>query len=160
MKRYLLFLLALLPCMAWAQFDVWFEPASLRIDYTLTGNDKNTAFALKEMIREPYWSGSKTNLIDNLEFGNYIVKVYEPGTDHLLFSKGYQNLYGEWQTTEEAAKVTKTFDESVIVPYPKKKVEVALCRKDWEGHLIEGLRLTVNPDDYFIRTADNLNLPV
>ena len=160
MKRCLLLLLALLPLMAFAQFDEWFTEASLRIDYTLTGNDKNTAFALKEMIREPYWSGSKVNLIDNLEFGNYIVKVYEPGTDHLLFSKGYQNLYGEWQTTEEASKVTKTFDESVIVPFPKKQIEVVLYRKDWEGRLLEGLRLTVKPDDYFIRTADNLGLPV
>ena len=103
MKHILLFLF-LLPCAAFAQFNDWFTEASLRIDYTLTGNAKNTTFALKELIREPYWSGSKTNLIDNLEFGNYIVKVYEPGTDHLLFSKGYQNLYGEWQTTEEATK--------------------------------------------------------
>lgn len=160
MKKQLLFLLAFLPCMAFAQFDQWFAEASLRVDYTLTGNAKNTTFALKELIREPYWSGSKTNLIDKLEFGNYIVRVYEPDTDHLLFSKGYQNLYGEWQTTEEAAKTTKTFDESVIVPFPKKTVEVVLFRKDWEDNLIEGLRLTVNPDDYFIRTADHLNLPV
>ena len=159
MKRFLLFLM-LLPCAAFAQFDEWFVEASLRVDYSLTGNAKETRFALKELIREPYWSGSKTNLIDNLEFGNYFVRVFEPGTDHLLFSKGYQNLYGEWQTTEEAAKVTKTFDESVIVPFPKKPVEVVLYRKDWEGNTIEGLRLTVNPDDYFIRTADNLNLPV
>ena len=160
MKRLLTWLLALLPCMAWAQFDEWFEPASLRVDYTLTGNNKNTAFALKELIKEPYWSGSKTNLIDNLEFGNYIVKVYEAGTDHLLFSKGYQNLYGEWVTTEEAAQVTKTFEESVIVPFPKKKVDVVLCRKDWEGRLVEGMRLAVSPDDYFIRKADDLHLPV
>ena len=160
MKKHLFLLLVMLPCMAFAQFDQWFTEASLRVDYTLTGNAKNTTFALKELIREPYWSGSTTNLIDNLEFGNYFVKVFEPGTDHLLFSKGYQNLYGEWQTTEEASKVTKTFDESVIVPFPKKPVEVVLSRKDWEGNAIEGLRLTVNPDDYFIRIADNLNLPV
>ena len=83
---------------AMAQFDRYFEEASLRVDYTLTGDARNTTFALKELIREPYWSGSKTNLIDNLVFGNYIVKVFEAGTDNLLFSKGYQNLYGEWQT--------------------------------------------------------------
>lgn len=160
MKKLLLFLLAFLPCMAFAQFDEWFTEASLRVDYTLTGNNKTTAYALKELIREPFWSGSQTNLIDNLEFGNFIVRVYEPGTDHLLFSKGYQNLYGEWLTTDEAAKVTKTFDESVVVPFPKKPVEVALYRKDWDGNLIEGMRLTVKPDDYFIRTASYLHLPV
>ncbi len=156
----LLLLLLLLPTMAFAQFDEWFTEASLRVDYTLTGNSKSTTFALKELIREPYWSGSKINLVDKLEYGNFIVKVFEPGTDHVLFSKGYQNLYGEWQTTDEAAQVTKTFEESVIVPFPKKSIEVAICYKDWEGHLIEGMRLPVNPDDYFIRTADDLRLPV
>ena len=160
MKKILLLILAAMPCLSFAQFGEWFTDASLRVDYTLTGNAKHTTFALKELIREPYWSGSTTNLIDDLEFGNYIVKVFEPGTDHTLFSRGYQNLYGEWQTTDEAAAVTKTFEESVIVPFPKKEVELVIYHKDWDGNLIEGFRLPVNPSDYFIRTADNLHLPV
>ena len=160
MKKTFLLWLTLLPCMAWAQFDQYFTESSLRVDYCLTGNNTVTSFSLKELIHEPYWSGSKTNLIDTLEFGNYIVKVFEAGTDKLLFSKGYQNLYGEWQTTDEAKQVTKTFEESVIVPFPKVKIDIALFRKTWEGELVEGMRLTVNPDDYFIRNYDNLNLPV
>ena len=160
MKKTIFLWLALLPCMAWAQFDQYFTESSLRVDYCLTGNSTVTSFSLKELIHEPYWSGSKTNLIDTLEFGNYIVKVFEAGTDKLLFSKGYQNLYGEWQTTDEAKQVTKTFEESVIVPFPKVKIDIALFRKTWEGELVEGMRLTVNPDDYFIRNYDNLNLPV
>ena len=160
MKKSILILLALLPMMAFAQFDRYFTAASLRIDYSLTGNNETTSYALKELIREPYWSGSRTNLIDTLEFGNYIVKVFEPGTDRLLFSKGYQNLYGEWQTTDEAKVLTKTFDESVIVPFPKGKIDVALYYKTWAGELKEGMRITVSPDDYFIRNYNNLNLPV
>ena len=160
MKKTIFLWLALLPCMAWAQFDQYFTESSLRVDYCLTGNSTVTSFSLKELIHEPYWSGSKTNLIDTLEFGNYIVKVFETGTDKLLFSKGYQNLYGEWQTTDEAKQVTKTFEESVIVPFPKVKIDIALFRKTWDGELVEGMRLTVNPDDYFIRNYDNLNLPV
>lgn len=162
MRKTFLFglVLALMPCLGFAQFDEWFEPAALRVDYTLTGNSNTTVFALKELIREPYWSGSKVNLIDNLEFGSYIVKAFEPGTDHLLFSKGYQNLYGEWQTTDEAAAITKTFEESVILPFPKKGIEVVLYYKNWEGNLVEGLRFPVSPDDYFIRNANDLHLPV
>lgn len=159
MRKTILFFFALLPMMAWAQFEKYFTESSLRVDYCLTGNHNETTFSLKELIHEPYWSGSKTNLIDNLEFGSYIVKVYESGTDHLLFSKGYQNLYGEWQTTDEAFKITKTFEESVIVPFPKVKIDIALCYKTWEGQLKEGMRFTVSPDDYFIRNYDNLNLP-
>ena len=160
MKKSMFLFLALLPMMAWAQFDKYFTEASLRVDYCLTGDYNTTMFSLKELIREPYWSGSKTNLIDTLEFGNYIVKVFESGTDKLLFSKGYQNLYGEWQTTPEAKLLTKTFDESVIVPFPKERIDIVLNYKTWEGQLTEGMRLTINPDDYFIRDYDNLNLPV
>ena len=160
MKKSILFLLALVPLMACAQFDNYFTEASLRVDYCLTGNHNMTTISLKELIREPYWSGSKTNLVDTLEFGNYIVKVFESETDNLLFSKGYQNLYGEWQTTDEAKQVTKTFDESVVVPFPKVKIDIAMCYKTWEGELKEGMRFSVSPDNYFIRDYDNLNLPV
>ena len=160
MKKTLLLFLALLPYLAWAQFDRYFAESSLRVDYCLTGNRNETTFSLKELTREPYWSGSTTNLIDTLEFGNYIVKVFEAGNDKLLFSKGYQNLYGEWQTTSEALNLTKTFDESVIVPFPKVPVTLTISYKTWEGELKEGFRITVKPDDYFIRDYDNLNLPV
>ena len=160
MKKSLIFLLAFLPYLAWAQFDQYFTEASLRVDYCLTGNHDVTNYSLKELIREPYWSGSKTNLIDSLEFGNYIVKVFEAETDNLLFSKGYQNLYGEWTSMPEALHMTKTFDESVILPFPKVKVDIALLRKTWEGELVEGMRFTVSPDDYFIHDYKNLNLPV
>ena len=159
-SQLLTFALLLLCLSASAQFDRYFEEASLRVDYTLTGDARNTTYALKELIREPYWSGSKTNLIDNLEFGSYIVKVFEAGTNHLLFSKGYQNLYGEWQTTLEAKEIVKSFEESVIVPFPKVKIDIALYYKNWDAELVEGYRFTISPDDYFIRTADNLNLPV
>ncbi|MCR5658254.1 MAG: IgA Peptidase M64 [Bacteroidales bacterium] len=160
MRKCLITLLALLPLMTTAQFDRYFTEASLRVDYCLTGNRSATTFSLKELIREPYWSGSKTNLIDSLEFGNYIVKAFETETGKLLFSKGYQNLYGEWQTTLEALALTKSFEESVIVPFPKVKIDIAMYYKTWEGELTEGMRFTVNPDDYFIRDYDNLNLPI
>ena len=153
-------LLGFLPLQSWAQFDRYFTESSLRVDYVLTGNKASTTLSLKELIHEPYWSGSKTNLIDELEFGNYIVKVFEAGTDNLLFSKGYQNLYGEWLTTPEASILTKSFEESVIVPFPKVRIDIAFYYKNWEGELKEGMRLTVSPDNYFIRDYDNLNLPI
>jgi len=160
MKNSILLFFALLPVMAWARFEQYFTSSSLRVDYMLTGNRTTTTYSLKELIREPYWSGSTTNLIDTLEFGNYIVKVFEARTEHLLFSKGYQNLFGEWQTTPEALTLTKSFEESVIVPFPAVKVDIALCYKTWDGELKEGMRLTVDPNDYFIREYDNLRLPI
>lgn len=160
MKSRIAFLLILLPLLGRAQYEKHFEDASLRIDYYLFGDATTTTYALKEMIREPYWGGSRHNLIDTLHFGDYIVEVYEQGTDKLLFSKGYNNLYGEWQTTSEAKRERKGFEESAVIPFPKHKVDVVLSYLDRSDKKTEGLRLTVSPDDYFIRNYDDLHLPV
>ena len=160
MKRAIFLLLTILPTLAWAQFDKYFADASLRVDYCLTGNQYETHYSLKELIREPYWSGSKTNLIDSLGLGNYYVKVYETGTENLLYSKGYRNLFGEWTTTTEAQNFTKTFEETVIIPFPKVKVDIAFSHRNWDGELEGGMCITVSPDDSYIRNNINLNIPV
>ena len=160
MKSRIVLLLTLLPLFGFAQYETHFEEASLRIDYYLFGNATTTHYAFKEMIREPYWGGSKHNLIDTLQFGNYLIEVFEQETGRLLFSKGYNNLYGEWQTTPEAERVWKGFEESAVVPFPKQKIEVVLSYRNRDGEKVEGLRLAVAPDDYFIRSYDDLHLPV
>ena len=50
MKKSLILLLALLPCVAWAQFDNYFEESSLRVDYVLTGDNKTTTYSVKEFM--------------------------------------------------------------------------------------------------------------
>jgi IgA Peptidase M64. len=150
----------MLPCMLWAQYDKYFENAALRADYYLYGNAKETHYALKELIKEPYWGGSKSYLIDELEFGNYFVKVFEAETENLLFSKGYCNLFGEWQTTPEAETISKGFEESVVFPFPKQKVDVVLYYKNNDDALVEGFRFSVSPDDYFIQPAQDFGFSV
>ncbi len=160
MNRLIFLLLLLVPSFVRAQYDARFEDASLRIDYYLCGDAYNTHYALKEMMREPYWSGSKHNLIDTLQYGDYMVKVFDSGTGDLLFSKGYCNLFGEWQTTPEAKKIVKGFEESVIIPFPKERVKVSLYYRNHEGEMKEGFRMEVSPDDYFIRGHKDLSLAV
>ena len=71
---------------SWAQFDKYFHNKTLRLDYA----------------QEPYWGGSKTNLIDTMFYGNYYLNVYDIASDKLIYSRGYCTLFGEWQTTDEA----------------------------------------------------------
>ena len=160
MKKFFLFLMTAMPCLAFAQFAAFFEDASLRLDYYVVGTDKTTEYCFKELIREPYWGGSKTNLIDSLGYGDYYVEMYDASNGKMLFSRGYCNLFGEWQTTDEAKRVTKGFEETVVMPFPKKEVDVVLGYKTWEGERREGFRMRVRPDDYFIRTAPANTLPI
>ena len=72
------------------------------------------------------WPGSKVNLLDTLNLGDYFVKVSDLQTNMLLYSRGYSTVFGEWQTTEEALNGTwRTFQETVRFPFPKQKVIVS-----------------------------------
>jgi phosphatidylglycerophosphatase A len=64
-----------------AQFDKFFHNKTLRMDYYHSGNHDNESYYFDELIEEPYWGGSKVNLVDTFEYGNYYVKVYNNSND-------------------------------------------------------------------------------
>jgi hypothetical protein len=104
---------------------------------------------------EPVWGGARNNLIDNLGYGDYLFEVYLHDSDIMIYSRGYCNLFGEWQTTPEAETITKGFNESVIMPYPKEIVDVVFYQRNYDGIMIEKMRLTIDPNNYFIQNAPN-----
>jgi len=126
MKKYILLSIFFSFSISYSQvnFDDYFLDKSLRIDYYHFGNSESDFYAIDELIEEPYYGGSKKNLLDVFNYGDYIIKVFDRETDELIFSKTYTTLFSEWQTVDEAKKTTKGFSESVIIPYPKKSIKV------------------------------------
>lgn len=151
--------MVLTPIFTNAQFDKYFTTKQLRIDYCISGNSDTSIYAFEKFVCEPMWGGSKTNLIDTFGYGDYCFRVFLAGTNTELYSRGYNNLFGEWQTISEAKKIMKVFTESVIMPFPKQEVDVVFYERNYHGIMIEKLRITVNPDDYFIAKADKLPYP-
>lgn len=143
-----------------AQYDVHFTDQQLRIDYYIYGNADSCYYALDKYVMEPKWGGTRYNMIDSLNYGDYLFEVMLHDSDVVIYSRGYCNLFGEWQTTNEAATVTRGFNESVIMPYPKEIVDVVFYLKDYDGNLIEKMRLVVDPDNYFIQDAQKLPHPI
>lgn len=139
-----------------AQYDVHFTDQQLRIDYYIYGNADSCYYALDKYVMEPKWGGTRYNMIDSLNYGDYLFEVMLHDSDIVIYSRGYCNLFGEWQTTNEAATVTRGFNESVIMPYPKEIVDVVFYLKDYNGNLVEKMRLVVDPDNYFIQDAQKL----
>lgn len=139
-----------------AQYDVYFTDQQLRIDYYIFGNADSSYYALDKYVMEPKWGGTRVNMVDSLGYGDYLVEVMLHDSDVVIYSRGYCNLFGEWQTTAEATSVTRGFNESVIIPYPKEIVDVLFYLKDYDGKLIEKMHLVVNPDDYFIQDSQKL----
>lgn len=159
MKRLFLFFLVLFSIPAVSQFDKFFLDKSLRLDYSHSGNNKNEYFFFEEFIEEPHWGGSKVNLVDTFEYGNYYVKVFNKSNDSLLYSRGYSSLFREWQTTDEAKEISRSMSESVVIPFPKQPVDIVIYSRDYKGNFKEVCRVSANPDDYFIKKDRRLIYP-
>ena len=134
----------------------YFTDNQLRIDYYLFGNADTVMYALDKLVKEPKWGGPRTQLIDNMNYGMYSIEVMPADSYEVIYSHGYCLLFGEWQTTDEAKKISKGFHESVVIPFPKIPVDVVFYAKTNDLELIETMKITVDPNDYFIKPAPKL----
>lgn len=159
--KYFLFLIAVffLALTSEAQFRKYFTDKTLRLDYYHCGNSGAEQFFFDELIQEPYWAGSKTNLIDTKGYGNQFVQVRTANTGELIYSRGYCTLFGEWQTTPEAKTTDCCYPESLIMPFPCDKVVVSIVSRNKKGVLEKKFEYSVDPQSYFIKN-EREKLPV
>ena len=149
-KIALLLLIVCISVYAQVNFDDFFLDKTLRMDYYHTGDKNSELLSFGRLIEEGTWSGSKKNIIDHLNFGNYFLKVFEDSTGKLIYSRGFSDLYQEWQTTEEAKTITRTMEGSVVMPFPKGKIKVEIDRRNKKNDFVKKFEKVINPKDYFI----------
>lgn len=152
MKYLLLFLLFIISLNLVSQ-EVYidnFTENSLRVDFVFAGNADSEEIYLHNLKKEPYWSGSKDVLIDPFNYGEYKIEVLDQETGNLIYSKGFCTLFEEWQTTNEAKELPKSFFQTITVPFPRNKVNVDLYSRKWEGDFEKIYSFHVDPKDYFI----------
>ena len=116
--------------MAEVAFDEYFYNKTLRFDYYHTGNHEEEHFAFDQAVNDGEWSGSKTQLIDELELGKYFFKVFDKESGKLIYSRGFCSIYGEWETTPEAKENWGVYHESLRFPWPKKKAYIELYKRN------------------------------
>ena len=109
-------------------------PRTLRVDYYHTGNSLEQWFSLDRVVLEPLaWPGNLSKTIDESQLGNYLFEVRERASGRLLYSRGFNSVFGEWKTTEEALHSNRTFSESLRFPTPDAPVEVLLKERAESG---------------------------
>ncbi len=153
MKQFLLLtpiaLLCLLPrSAAQPDFARFFTGKTMRVDFNSTGTKGTEQISLDRVYREGDWPGSRVNLIDTLNVGEYLVKVFDAGTNMLVWSRGFSSYFNEWQTTDEAAAgVWRTVSQTVRFPFPRRTMQVTINRRDKRMIFHEIFSATIDPND-------------
>ena len=114
MKKTFVFLFAIAFSLATRAQDISFDQyfldeGSLRMDVFQCGNSEGSHYVFERFVIEPYFGGSKVNLIDPFNFGTNRVKVIDAQTNMLIYSRGYNTLFQEWQTTDEARVMERCY---------------------------------------------------
>jgi hypothetical protein len=129
-------------------------PRTFRVDYFHTGNATQEFFSLERLVVEPLpWPGHPARAVDETNLGKYLFEVRDLKTNRLVYSRGFASIFGEWETTSEAATSYRTFSESLRFPSPDGPVQVVLKKRDPSNAFRELWTLRVDPKDPFVDTA-------
>lgn len=136
---------------AQTDFDRYFSDKVLRIDFMFAGNSEKTLVYPVGMKEEQYFGGSKTQLTDPFNYGNFKYELFDAETGILIYSRGFCSLFQEWQTTAEAKTIERSYYEVAAMPYPKARSLFVLSMRERNGSFRKIYETEIDPEDYFIR---------
>jgi hypothetical protein len=132
-------------------FEARFTGRTLRCDYFHGGIAKEEHVSLDKLRLEGAWPGSRVHLQDDTNLGKYFFEVIDPATNQAIWSRGFSSIYGEWETTGEAAAGTwRTFHESMRFPEPRGKVQLVLKKRGADGAFREIFSTLADPASRFV----------
>lgn len=152
MRKIGLFLIGL--CMSAAasaqNFNDYFADKTLRLDYIFTGNATRQEICLDELCSLPGWAGRKHHLDELPLEGNGQVVVKDRQSGKAIYKTSFSSLFQEWLETDEAQQTVKGFENTFLIPYPLRPVEVEITLFDLRRNVQAKLKHIVNPDDILI----------
>lgn len=147
MLRPLLLSFATLACLA-------APPRTLRVDYGHTGDAATERFGVDRVVLEPLpWPGDPAKTVDASNLGKYCFEVADKGTGKVLYSRGFASIYGEWETTDEAKSIGRTFAESLRFPQPEAPVRIQVKKRDEHNAFKTIWTFDLDPSDPLIERA-------
>jgi len=154
MKRFIL-IPAILACFVASAQDSFerglLQDKTLRVDYIFTGTDKTAEISLSELACFDGWSGRRVNMDQVPVLGNGQISMKVAETGEVLYRSSFSTLFQEWQTSEEASRVKKSFENTYLLPMPGVKAEITVELYDFWNKPVETFTHVVDPSDILIR---------
>lgn len=140
------------------EFSEKFYNKGVRFDFYETGNYNTSYISIKKFVEVDFFQGAKNKLVDSNNFGYYILKLVDI-KGNTIYSRGFSNLFQEWQSTEEAKTTLKSFENSIIFPYPKANCKIEISKRNRDNSFKKVFEFNFNPNSYFIENkTDNIFL--
>ncbi len=146
MKRMISALVALALSIA-----MYAQDKTLRVDYIFSGTDRASEISLDRMYSFDGWAGRRTNLDKVPVKGNGQISMTDIATGQVLYMLPFSTLFQEWQTSEEATQVRKSFENTFLLPMPAARALVKVELYDFFGNVAASLKHVVDPSDILIR---------
>lgn len=137
-------------------FGLMAQDRTLRVDYIFSGTDKTQEISLDEMSCFDGWAGRSVNLDRVPVRGNGQISLTDIATGEVLYRQSFSTLFQEWQTTEEATKLRKAFENVFLLPMPSAPAAIKVELYDFKGNVSASLTHTADPSDILIRHVDPL----
>ena len=143
-------------CMAMAigsyaqNFADYFQNKTLRVDYIFTGDTGRQAIYLDELSQLPTWSGRQHHLSELPLAGNGQITIRDLATKQCIYKTSFSSLFQEWLSTDEAKTTAKGFENTFLLPYPQKPVEVEITLFTPRKEVMASYKHVVRPDDILI----------
>ena len=132
-------------------FEDHFQDKTLRVDYIFSGTDKSCDIALSELKRLDGWAGRRVNMTELPLRGNGQLLMTDAQSGDTLYRMSFCTLFQEWQATEEATRVRRSFENVFLLPMPAKPVNIEVKLFDFHENVAGSMTHPVDPADILVR---------
>lgn len=133
-------------------FEEYFTGNTLRYDFHHGGNSQEEYYTFDAVKREGLWAGSKNTLSNPFDYGEQHFYIIDEKSEKIIYKNNYCTLFNEWQTTDEAAKVSRSYPEAIIFPEPKSNFRIEIFARNKTTKAMERLHShSIDVADYNIK---------
>lgn len=132
------------------EFNDQFCDSTLRLDYIFGADKSGSHILLTRQNRLKGWAGRRNRLNELPIQGNGIITVTDAANGDTIYRHSFSSLFSEWLTTPEAETTPSSFENSFLVPLPRKSANIDIVLLDPRHEVIARTTHKYSPDDVLI----------